>query len=101
MHVMIAWGKLRLGAWDQFAQFYKERVGPTTKTIKGLRERQLLRSTEDPDEGMSVSIWDSQEDLFNYERSEQRETLAKEAEHLYRGEFWVKHFEVTDTTSGE
>ncbi len=46
-----------------------------------------------------MSIWETQEDLINYERSELRETLAKEAEHLYRGEFWVKHFEVTDTSS--
>ena len=99
MHVMIAWGKLKLGSWDQFAHFYNEHVGPTAKTIKGLRERQLLRSTEDPDEGMSVSIWETQEDLTNYERSELREKLAKEAEHLYRGEFWVKHFEVIDTSS--
>ena len=95
-HVMIAWGKLRLGAWEQYESFYNERVEPTLKSVKGLRERQLLRSTEDPDEGMTLSMWDSQEDLLNYERSELRQTLAKEAEHLYRGEFWVKHFQVRE-----
>ena len=63
--------------------------------MKGLRERQLLRSTEDPDEGISVSIWDSLEDLLEYERGDFRQQLAKEVEHLYRGEYWVKHFEVT------
>ena len=57
--------------------------------------RHLLRSTEDPDEGISVSIWDSMEDLLEYERGEFRQSLAKEVEHLYRGEYWVKHFEVT------
>ena len=97
MHVLIAWGKLRLGSWDEFEAFYNERVKPSTTNTKGLRERQLLRSTEDPDEGMSVSMWDTQEDLLNYERSESRSMLAKEAEHLYRGEFWVKHFEVRDS----
>ena len=100
MYVMVAWGKLKLGAWGRFEEFYRERVEPTANTIKGLRERQLLRSTEDPDEGMSVSFWETQEDLINYERSDLREKLAKEAEHLYRGEFWVKHFEVS-STSGE
>ena len=94
MHVMIAWGKLRLGTWDQSTR----RVVSTTITVKGLRARQLLRSTEDPDEGMSVSMWESQADLINYERSELRESLAKEAEHLYRGEFWVKHFEIIDSS---
>jgi heme-degrading monooxygenase HmoA len=97
MHVMVVWGKLRLGAWEQYENFYNERVKATTSNVKGLRERQLLRSTEDPDEGMSISMWDSHEDLLNYERSEVRQTLAKEAEHLYRGDFWVKHFEVRDT----
>ena len=97
MHVMIVWGKLRLGAWEQYEHFYNERVAPTSGTVKGLRERQLLRSTEDPDEGMSISMWDSQEDLLNYERSELRQSIAKDAEHLYRGDFWVKHFEVRDT----
>ncbi len=94
MHALVAWGKLRLGTWDPYEHFYNERVVASTKGTKGLRERQLLRSTEDPDEGMSISFWDTQEDLMNYERSETRQIRAKEAEHLYRGEFWVKHFEV-------
>ena len=97
MHVMVVWGKLRLGAWEQFENFYNERVKATASSVKGLRERQLLRSTEDPDEGMSISMWDSHEALLNYERSELRQSLAKEAEHLYRGDFWVKHFEVRDS----
>ena len=97
MHVMVVWGKLRLGGWEQYEHFYNQRVAPTNGAVKGLRERQLLRSTEDPDEGMSVSIWDTQDDLLNYERSELRQSLAKEAEHLYRGDSWVKHFEVRDT----
>ena len=63
--------------------------------VKGLQERQLLRSTEDSDEGISVSIWDSLEDFLEYERGDFRQQLAKEVEHLYRGEYWVKHFEVT------
>ncbi len=96
MHVMVVWGKLRLGTWDQYEHFYRERVAGSTNNIKGLRERQLLRSIEDPDEGMSVSMWDTLEELLSYERSEQRQMLAKEAEHLYRGEFWVKHFEVRE-----
>ncbi len=99
MHVMIAWGKLRLGAWDQYEKFYREKVETTVDAVNGLRNRQLLRSTEDPDEGMTVSMWDTQEDLLNYERSELRQTLAAEVEHLYRGEFWVKHFEVKETSS--
>ena len=45
---------------------------------------------------MSFSYWDSEQDLLNYMRSPLRESLAKEVEHLYRGEFWVKHFQVRE-----
>ena len=97
MHVLVVWGRLRLGAWDQYEQFYNNRITPSAREIKGLHDRQLLRSTEDPDEGMSISQWDTEEDLLNYIRSPLRESLAKEVEHLYRGDFWVKHFQVRGT----
>lgn len=67
------------------------------QSIKGLRERQVPHSIEDLDKGMTVSVWNSLEDLPAYERSVLRQTLAKEVEHLYREEFWVKHFGVRAT----
>ena len=95
--LMMAWGKLRLGSWDQYEDYYRGQVEQTTKSVDGLRQRLLLRSTEDPDEGLSLSVWDSEEALLRYERSDLRRSMAQEVENLYRGEFWVKHFEVTDT----
>jgi heme-degrading monooxygenase HmoA len=96
MYVRMVWGKLRPGTWGDYERHYQERV-VGAGDVKGLRERQLLRSTEDPDEGVSVSIWDTLEDLRNYETGEFRQTLAREVEHLYRGEYWVKHFEISTT----
>ena len=87
------------GANGDTPHFYNERA--KAGSFPGLRERQLLRSTEDPDEGKSVIMWDTQEDLLNYERSEVRQLLAKEAEHLYRGDVWVKHFEVRDRSASQ
>ena len=96
MHVRMVWGKLRPKCWAEYEHHYTERVARgAANTVKGLRERQLLRSTEDPDEGVSLSVWDTLEDMLNYERGELRGGLAKEVEHLYRGEYWVKHFEVS------
>ena len=69
MYVRMVWGKLRPGAWGEYERHYHERVAGAGKA-KGLRERQLLRSTEDPDEGISVSVWDTLEDLRNYETGE-------------------------------
>ena len=96
--IMMAWGKLRLGSWDQYEEFYRSQVlqGDGRK-VEGMSERLLLRSTEDPDEGISVSVWDSEEALLRYERSDLRRNMAREVEGLYRGEFWVKHFQVTDS----
>lgn len=95
MFVRMVWGKLRPGSWEEYQHHYNTRVAANAPTIKGLRQRQLLRSTEDPDEGISLSEWDTLEDLLAYERGEFRGSLAKEVEHLYRGEYWVKHFEVS------
>lgn len=95
--VLMAWGKLRLGAWDQYEQFYRNQVLQDGAAVPGLNARLLLRSTEDPDEGMSVSHWDSEEALLRYERSDLRRNMAQEVEGIYRGQFWIKHFQVTDS----
>lgn len=95
----IAWGKLRLGAWDAFVRAYREHVEPTTGTTKGMGDRQLLRSTEDPDEGMTITYWESQRDLDDYENSDLPSALTKRLEENYRGEFWVKQFEVAALSS--
>ena len=92
MIVRMAWGRVRFGAWDQYEKIYKREVEPTVNTVKGLAVRELLRSTEDPDEGISITLWETEEDLKNYEESELSKSLAKVAEHLYRGEYWVKTF---------
>ena len=98
--IMMAWGKLRLGSWDQYEDFYRNQVlqGDGGK-VDGLSARLLLRSTEDPDEGVSVSVWDNEEALLRYERSGVRRNMAQEVENLYRGQFWVKHFQVTDANN--
>ena len=54
---------------------------------------------DEPDAEGFVRLGANVADLINYERSELRESLAKEAEHIYRGEFWVKDFEVTQTST--
>ncbi len=100
MYVRVSWGSLRPGNWEEYERYYNERVVPSTSGVHGLRERQLWRGTEDPDEGMSYSVWDTLGDLHDYERSETRRELLQEVEHLHRpwsyarGEYWVKHFEV-------
>ena len=68
LYLRLVWGKLRPGTWVEYERHYHERVAVSSNGVNGLRERQLLRSTEDPDEGVSVRVWDSLDDLLNYER---------------------------------
>ena len=87
MYARIVWGKLRPGTWTDYERHFHNRMAHNNH-IQGLRERQLIRSTEDADEGISLSIWDSMEDLLNYERGEflqeiAKQEIAKEVEHLF------------------
>jgi heme-degrading monooxygenase HmoA len=76
MYVRMAWRRLKLGAWDQFEGFYREKLSPATRDFPALQHRQLWRSTEDSDEGISVSLWDNEEAMQDYEDSELRRELA-------------------------
>lgn len=93
MHVRIVWGKIKSGMWDEYRKWYTDKVIPSTDGAKGLRGRRLVRSVDDPDEGISVTFWDTLEDLDACERSEARQGVAREAAHLYAGEYLIKHFE--------
>ncbi len=65
MVVRMFWGKLRLGKWEEYERYYNETVVPTTAKMEGFRGRQLLRSLENPDEGISLTFWENSQDLVN------------------------------------
>ena len=94
MFASVAWGKVKPGTWDDYERIYHEEVLPATRDVKGLHLRELLRGTDDPDEGISLTLWDSREDLEAYEQSSLHQELADRARTFYVGEFWVKHFDV-------
>ena len=66
MYVRIFWGKLVPGTWDAYERHYLENVVPLSEQFKGFQGRQLFRSMTNPDEGMSISFWDTQEDMEKY-----------------------------------
>ena len=77
MFIRMVWGKLRPGSWEEYERHYHERLAGASGDIKGLKERQLLRGTEDPDEGISVSIWETLDDPAGYETGEFRQNVAQ------------------------
>ena len=105
MYIRLVSRSLRPGHWDEFESYYRDRYVPGTRDTKGLQRRQLLRSTENPDEGISLSLWDSLEDILSFERSPVRQELAQGLEDFYpalaypMGDYWVKHFEVISSST--
>ena len=70
MYVRMIWGRLKRGAWGEYVSYYNDAADRITKDLQGFKGRQLLRSTENPDEGMSITVWDNLDALREYDRSQ-------------------------------
>jgi heme-degrading monooxygenase HmoA len=92
MFARVLWGKVKPGMWDEYERYYNEKVVPPTQKMKGFRERRLLRSFDNPDEGVSISVWETREDLENYVRSIEHQTIVQEAEKLFASAYTVRDF---------
>ncbi len=90
--------KVKPGMWDNYERYYNEKVVPPTQKMKGFLERRLLRSLDNPDEAISINVWETREDLENYVRSIEHRTIAQEAEKLFAGEYSVRDFEIRIST---
>ena len=99
MYTRMVWGRLKRGRWDEYERHYKEKI-LESQPIDGCLSRQLLRSSENLDEGISISMWDSLEAMRNYETGLERQESVTATERLYTGEYWVKKFEVRASDSG-
>ena len=94
MFARVLSGKVKPGMWDDYERYSNEKVVPPTQKMKGFRERRLLRSLDQPDEAVSICVWETREDLANYVRSIERETIVREAEKLFAGPYSVSEFEI-------
>lgn len=94
MFARVAWGKVKPGTWEDYERVYKEEIVPASRGVKGLRFRELLRGTDDPNEGMSLTLWESREDFEAYEQSATYQGFVDRVRQFYVGEYWIKHFDV-------
>jgi heme-degrading monooxygenase HmoA len=94
MFARLAWGKVKPGTWDQYEQLYHDEILPKTRNVKGLRFRELLRDADDPDAGISLTLWETRADLDAYEQSALYQGIVERGRAFYVGEFWVKHMDV-------
>ena len=47
----------------EYGRYYNEKVVKAAEGLKGYKGRRLLRSVENPEEGISISLWETKEDL--------------------------------------
>ena len=94
MLARVAWGKVKPGTWEEYERVYRDEILPASRGVKGLHFRELLRGTDDPHEGISLTLWESREDLEAYERGTTYQTFVERVKQFYVGEYWIKHFDV-------
>jgi len=93
MHARITWGKVKPGHWERYEETYRSELVASEKP-EGLRGRMLLRDTEDPDSGGTVSLWETEEDLRAYEQGELRARVLPLMQEHFSGEFHTHCCEV-------
>jgi heme-degrading monooxygenase HmoA len=85
MFARVAWGKVKPGSWQEYEQIYHDEILPETRTVRGLVFRELLQGVDDPNEGISLTLWESRADLDAYEQSDLYQRIVDHAVVLRRG----------------
>lgn len=74
--------RVREGGWDELVGLYEAEVAPTLLSMPGCRAAFLLEGLEDPDRGLSVSIWDREEDAIRYELSGTFDSITRRLKNI-------------------
>jgi heme-degrading monooxygenase HmoA len=83
------------GGWSEYETAAQRLTLEGSPHASGRLATWLIRSSEDPDSGVSIQVWDSLEALHRYEQSDWFQTRVVPAlELLLAGEYSVTHGEV-------
>lgn len=80
---------------DELRNAYVNEVIPAHSSHKGIRFVHLFENMENPDEGISITAWDTRGDLENYERSGDYQRIVGRFREMFVGEPALKSYEVT------
>lgn len=86
-------GKIRPGTWDQFEKALHQSVQKVGH-VPGLISRSLARDLNDPDQGYSLSVWESLEAAENYEKSELAKIVTPQLQSFFTGDYRSDHCEI-------
>lgn len=88
--VRLSGGRLKPGSWDAFEKAYRE-FAERMAQVPGLKDRSLLKDTTKEDAGWAVTVWESQEAIDAYNRSD----LAQEVKPILSPYFINDYVEAT------
>lgn len=94
MYTRMTTFRIRPGHWDEHEWGFKK-ASVAGRDDPGLYQRWLVRSSEDPDVGFLLSVWDSYESIDAYARAHLPEDGSLPLmERNIAGEYTVSHGEV-------
>jgi heme-degrading monooxygenase HmoA len=79
LYLRIVSARVQPRKWDDLIALYNDSVLPTLRSTRGCRAAFLLESLLDPDQALSVSFWEREEDAIRYEMSGAFEDLIRRA----------------------
>lgn len=74
--------RIQAGKIEQFKRMYADQVIPTLRKVKGCRYIYLTECAERPNEVISVTSWDSEQDAVNYESSGLFDRILESQRHM-------------------
>jgi heme-degrading monooxygenase HmoA len=95
MYIRMTFFKTKPGKLDSLRNTYVNEVIPLHKGHKGIRFVHLLECMETPDEGISITAWDTKGDLEAYEKSGDYTKIVSKFNGLLSGQTTLKSYEVT------
>ena len=86
-------GKIQPGTWDQFEAALNDAVKEMGH-VPGLISRSLVRNVDDPDEGYTISVWESMDAVEKYEKDELAQSVFPKIKAFFTGDYRTDHCEV-------
>jgi heme-degrading monooxygenase HmoA len=93
MQMRIVWGKVLPGQWAGFESAVNAAC-TLRGEINGLKRQWLVRDQNDPDAGFSIQLWESDEEMHAYWRSEKHLEAKALLVPFYANQYTVTHCDV-------
>lgn len=95
MYIRVNFLKMEAKQKAEARRIYNDEVIPVHKEHKGCRFVHLLECLDNEEDGMTLTAWDTREDVENYEKSGDYEKMLSRFKGFISEEPVQKHYEIT------